>query len=77
MNAHTMNLTRDGLISALAPRPAPSFLIDVLRMKSALERGFTPEELELDPFVEDEDEADERPINRIAFMRHIGAVERA
>lgn len=35
MNAHTMNLTRDGLISALAPRPAPSFLIDVLRIKRA------------------------------------------
>ncbi len=28
-------------------------------------------------FIADEDEADERPINRIAFMRHIGAVERA
>lgn len=35
MNAHTMNLTRDGLIAALTPRSAPTFLIDVLRIKRA------------------------------------------
>lgn len=28
-------------------------------------------------FIPNEDEGEERPINRIAFLRHIGAVERA
>ncbi|TPK59065.1 MULTISPECIES: hypothetical protein [unclassified Mesorhizobium] len=42
MNTHSLDLTRDGLISALSPKPGlhkPEFLRDVIAMKKA--RGDT------------------------------------
>lgn len=43
----------------------------VFRMADGRHHDVTPD------FIPDEAEASERPFNRIAFMRHIGAVERA
>jgi len=92
MNAHTRHLTIDldgFLIIDMEDRLNCSFCkteaeardvyrqwpgdasLRVLRMADGRYHPVTVD------FIADEAEAEEHPINRIAFMRHIGAVERA